>query len=135
MAVEDLFGNFVVRSDVSVSAGSVTSLARGTNDARHVVEIENWTTVPYDVEVKIVLPQGRNRLSFPTSPNADSWTANAWSLAESENHTEECELACGGSSPGSERIHCVSVRSKKAGGHKWYHSGGPLPLALTIAIT
>jgi hypothetical protein len=136
MRVQGQYGNLVVRSFVVDEAGKdVESLSRGSNSnpTRHVVEVENWSTIPYDVSVDVELPQGRSRLSFDGP--AENWSATIWSLAESDTDRDETRLTANGSTAGNERIHCAAVKWKKAKRHRWTSTTSGLPLSLTIRVT
>jgi hypothetical protein len=126
-------GNFVIYSFVANGTGEVTSLARGATDGRHVVEVWNGSTIPYDIDVESTFPQGVNRTSF--TPGGGSWTAIISGLADDETQDQERALAVAGSRSGSERIHCVKVKWKKAGRHVWKHAKSGLPLKLEVKIT
>ena len=105
MASEDMFGNFFVRSFVEDATGEVTSVASNALDATHVIEVENWSTIPYDVEVVSKFPQDPALLDF----GSDSyWEFSAHSLAADETHIDRSGLS-GKGRTGPERIHCTRV--------------------------
>jgi hypothetical protein len=136
MRVQGQFGNLVVRSFAVDAAGNeVESISRGSNSipTRHVVEVENWSTIPYDVSVDAELPQGRSRLSFDGP--AANWNATIWSLAQSDTDRDETGLTANGNAGGNERIHCAAVKWKKAKRHRWTGATSGLPLSLTIRVT
>ena len=59
MSVQDQYGNLVVRSSVVDASGNeVDPIIMGSNSVRHIVEVENCSTIPYDISVEVVLPQG-----------------------------------------------------------------------------
>lgn len=136
MSVQDQYGNFVVRSLIVDSASiEVSTLARGNtaNPARHIVEVENWSTIPYDVAIEVELPAGQRGLSFNGA--AATWDAQIWSLAHGDIDRDECGLTAGGGAPGIERIHCSLVKWKKAQRHRWTQASGNLPLSLSVTVT
>jgi len=136
MSVQDQYGNLVVRSLVADASGTeVQSIVSGSNSTpvRHVVEIKNWSTIPYDISVEVVLPQGRQRLSFDGA--TDRWTANIWSLARRDTERDGCGITASGGRTGKERVHCTAVKWKKAGRHRWTDAKSRLPLSLTVNIT
>ncbi len=136
MGVQDQYGNLVVRSFVADAAGQeVMSIDRGSNSTptRHVVDVENWGTVPYDVSIEVELPQGTRRLSF--NGQAPNWNATIWSLAQSDADRDQTDLTASGSTAGRERVYCTAVRWKKARRHRWTHATGGLPLSLTVIVT
>ena len=135
MSVKEQYGNLVVRSFVADASGSeVDTIAIGSNSdtTRHIVEVENWSTIPYDVLVKVVLPQGTRRLSF--SGAADNWEADISSLAENETEQAEESISASGSTAGKERVHCTAVKWKKAKRHRWTHATNGLPLCLFVTV-
>ncbi|MCP1748884.1 hypothetical protein ABIF65_011178 [Bradyrhizobium japonicum] len=131
MGGKSRFGNLVVDSFVADGSGKVTSLVRSAIDGRHEVEVWNGSTIPYDVDVESTFPQGNNRLSF--NPGGGSWTASILSLGDDETQDQNCALTVSDDA-GRERIHCVTVKWKKAGRHVWKHASSNLPITLNVLI-
>jgi hypothetical protein len=135
MSVEDIYGNVVIRSRIERAARTVSQLARQSIDGSHVIEVENWATIPYDVEIHVDLPQNINRLWFVVaSTKSNTWTASTWSLAQNDIQDQSCPVTCGNNA-GAQRIHCSSVRWKKAGSRIWKRpQSGAIPLSLQISV-
>lgn len=137
MRVQGQYGNLIVRSFVVDAAGNeVESISRGSNSklTRHVVEVENWSTVPYDISVDVEVPQGGARLSFDGP--AKTWNARIWSLAQSDADQDQTGVAASGNANAvsKERIHCIAVKWKKAKRHRWTDATSGLPLSLSIRV-
>lgn len=133
MSVQDQYGNLVVQSSVADASGNeVDPIVIGSNSVRHIVEVENWSTIPYDISIEVVLPQGGRRLSF--DGGVHSWNANIWSLAQSDTDRDETGLTASGTTAGKERVHCTVVKWKKAKRHRWTSATSRLPLSLTVSV-
>ncbi|OKO83551.1 hypothetical protein [Bradyrhizobium sp. NAS96.2] len=135
MSAQEQYGKLLVKSFVADASGNeISNILVGSNSgsSRHVVEVENWSTVPYDVEVEVILPQGQRRLSFDGS--TDNWRAEIDSLAGGENDQGEKGIEANGGSTGKERVHCSAVKWKKAGHHRWTLATQHLPLSLVVSV-
>ncbi|QOZ36375.1 hypothetical protein [Bradyrhizobium sp. CCBAU 53421] len=135
MATQEQYGKLVVRSlIVDANGNEVSHVYIGSNSgsSRHLVEVENWSTVSFDVDVDVELPQGQRRLSFDGATS--SWTANVRALADGENDRDEKGIQANGASTGHERIHCTAVKWKKAGHHRWTVATAGLPLKLAVSV-
>ncbi|MET4023153.1 hypothetical protein [Bradyrhizobium sp. S3.2.12] len=126
------FGNLIVASFVADASGEVSTLPGNTTDGRHVIEVWNGSTIPYDVDVESTFPQGINRLSF--DPDGGSWTARILSLDDNETQELHRDLIVT-DDVGRERIHTVTVEWKKAGHHVWKRASSGLPITLNLQIT
>jgi hypothetical protein len=106
-------GLFVVRMDIVDADGQVISaINASTLRPRHVVEIENITTLPWDVRVYITLPYGIRSLEFANSAKS-SWMGEAMRIPPSALQQVSMELVrASGANGAEESIRCVEIHEK-----------------------
>jgi hypothetical protein len=79
----------------------------------HAIEIENLTTLPYDVEVSSAFPDpGEGLLFFVSNATQPSWTAIFNSILDSPCG-KFCPVLYGGNNARQIRVHTTSVRFKR----------------------
>jgi hypothetical protein len=134
MAVSVFVGTFFVTAVVEDQSGPVTQVPAGTNSASYVVEVENGSTLPHDVEVHCEIPTQSPKLQFshPTGQSS-SWSAKVHKLPSVAKSKDTCPLAA--IVLGNDRIQCFEVWYRLNAQFGWTKDRSNLPVAMQITVT
>lgn len=131
---ENVSGLFFIGMEVVDQSGKpVASINATTSGARHVVSIENISTLPRNVRVVAVLPQGLTRIAFTIDGGyVDRWQKEMIHIPDGQIRTLECDLVrTRGPNATGEPIQCDEVYDQR-GTLQWKKLTKGLPFQITI---
>jgi hypothetical protein len=137
-----LAGPVLVTSFCRRSTRKVADVTRGTQDTEHIIEVENGSTLPYDVEIRTVLPDsppinagGDPTLQFARGALAlaVNWTATILRLQGSETRAEAATVHCVAAGAGAVRVESTPIKYRLGRGLDW-QSENPSQLSITVKI-
>jgi hypothetical protein len=109
-------GTFFVETSICDSTGAVPKLKVGQSGCFHKISVDNGSTLPMDVVVEGLLPNGVNYLGFVpqgTSTPAASWSDTIMRLQG--NSDKACDLKA--LAAGDERVQCPQIKHSRSGTH------------------
>jgi hypothetical protein len=112
-ASANVSGLFFVSMDVVDHNGvHLPQITRNTQDARHVIVVENYSGLTQNAKVCASLPHGMRRIEFvPVKTATDSWSYAINGIPDSQKVRFECRLRRNnGSSDPVEPIRCDDVQ-------------------------
>jgi hypothetical protein len=127
-------GLFYVSMEVLDAAGAVlTQIDAGVAVARHVVHVENISTLPRDARVNASLPHGTAHIEFVISAAAKpKWKRSVSRIPSGQTRDLECDLRRNsGAAHKNEPIQCDEVFEKR-GRLSWRNLPSGVPFQITI---
>jgi len=93
MPKQALLSNFLVSTWVYSRNQEIAVIRKSTPDPRHVIEIENISTVPRDARVKGYLPDGTIHLTFDDAgTKSGDWSKDVGIMTVNEKRRRNCLL-------------------------------------------
>jgi hypothetical protein len=124
-----LVGHVFVTAFCRRGAKPVADIARGSSTTReHVIEMQNGSTLPYDVTVLTQLPDsppinpgGNPTLQFThgTMPRAVDWTARAVQLGSGDTRPDVATIHCVATALGKVRLTSPVIEYRTGPGVAW----------------
>lgn len=106
-----------------------------STSARHVISVENISTLPYGVRISASLPSGMRRIAFLTARGTvPDWQDHHFNIPGKASVDLECRLLrVRGTTAGTEGLRCDTVWKNK--GHLPFHPIARPPFQITMAVT
>jgi hypothetical protein len=132
--VGNVSGLFYVDMEVlDVTGGVLNQIAAGDIGVRHVVHVENISTMPRDARVISTLPHGTTHIEFLISGVAKSkWDRSVARIPSGQKRDLDCDLRRNnGPINRNEPIQCDEVFEKR-GQQSWKKLTAGVPFQVTI---
>jgi hypothetical protein len=118
---------------VDLNGNSLSAISHSTNDAQHLVRVENISTLKQNAKVSVRLPNGTYRLEFIVQGSgADEWSDSQSNIASTTVVDFACEIRrTQGPKNLAEPISCVDVEDS-IGTLAWSSGSSGVPFSMTI---
>lgn len=126
-------GLFRISMDVEDGAGhSIPQISTSTAGARHVVALQNISTIPLSARIVTRLPNGPVRIEFSGAATLDRWDKQITHIAANGQATLECDLRRNSGAPRpNEPIQCDEMYQRQ-GSLPWVQLYSGLPFQTTV---
>jgi hypothetical protein len=114
----------------------VTTVVAGAQGLRHVVDVENISTMPRSARVVAELPNGNRRLAFqPERRHTEEWDKFVEGIPQRESRLIECALIWRkGPTSSEEPIQCSRIFERR-GAMEWIElKTDRLPFQITVRV-
>lgn len=132
-------GLFSITMDVVDGGGkSVPLLDSSTHRPRHVITVENISSLPRDVHAFASLPHGVRRIEFigPSNSPLTHWDGQVLNIPQTAKRDIESDLRRNGGPAGhAEPIQCDEIRERRGGSSlAWNKLHQNLPFQITVDV-
>lgn len=135
---------FHIESWCEKTGHAVAGVARGSNDVKHVIQVENISTLDYDVQILTNLPDSPPinhggsatvEFAYRGDNSLPQWTATVRDVGEREKVRDEAAVHCVSTDPGSTRLKSPQVSFRRNEGVQWQTAQPLKSLCITLKIT